>query len=279
MNRMIAFKFNVCVLNFHPAGFGVRCVSGVKPSTEKRSYPERSWLVGLIALMETLVKLGRYSERVRYSCRMYFGLSTVFTHRVYLRMTLFWRPEVFLTFSSSRPGEHVATVQSGSDSGSRVQRLEGEQGAVSQGEEKAEREDQQRGPDGARSVAERRAADPHLHQRLQEHERLPHEEGNDTLAHRLDSRVLKRTVDVAGKCLMCRHVQISDLDTEDSKKDTMVDVVFKKALKEFRLNIFNSYSTALAVSVVNNVNTIIYSITENWLIRPLVCSCKHVPCW
>lgn len=45
--------------------------------------------------------------------------------------------------------------------------------------------------------------------------------------------------------------QISDLDTEDSKKDTMVDVVFKKALKEFRLNIFNSYSTALAVSRPN----------------------------
>lgn len=42
--------------------------------------------------------------------------------------------------------------------------------------------------------------------------------------------------------------QITDLDTEDGKKDTMVDVVFKKALKEFRLNIFNSYSTALAVS-------------------------------
>lgn len=42
-------------------------------------------------------------------------------------------------------------------------------------------------------------------------------------------------------------MQISDLDTEDSKKDTMVDVVFKKALKEFRLNIFNSYSTALTV--------------------------------
>ncbi|XP_028256883.1 unconventional myosin-IXAa isoform X2 [Parambassis ranga] len=41
--------------------------------------------------------------------------------------------------------------------------------------------------------------------------------------------------------------KISDLDTEDSKKDTMVDVVFKKALKEFRLNIFNSYSTALAL--------------------------------
>lgn len=57
-----------------------------------------------------------------------------------------------------------------------------------------------------------------------------------------------QTVDDAGKRLMCRHVQISDLDTEDSKKDTMVDVVFKKALKEFRLNIFNSYSTALAVS-------------------------------
>nr|XP_020461344.1 unconventional myosin-IXa isoform X2 [Monopterus albus] len=41
--------------------------------------------------------------------------------------------------------------------------------------------------------------------------------------------------------------KISDLDTEDSKKDTMVDVVFKKALKEFRLNIFNSYSTVLAM--------------------------------
>ncbi|XP_067351883.1 unconventional myosin-IXAa isoform X5 [Channa argus] len=41
--------------------------------------------------------------------------------------------------------------------------------------------------------------------------------------------------------------KISDLDTEGSKKDTMVDVVFKKALKEFRLNIFNSYSTVLAL--------------------------------
>ncbi|XP_041082739.1 unconventional myosin-IXAa-like isoform X6 [Polyodon spathula] len=41
--------------------------------------------------------------------------------------------------------------------------------------------------------------------------------------------------------------KITDLDTEDSKKDTLVDVVFKKALKEFRLNIFNSYSTALAM--------------------------------
>uniref|UniRef100_A0A4W4GQR3 Myosin IXA n=1 Tax=Electrophorus electricus TaxID=8005 RepID=A0A4W4GQR3_ELEEL len=41
--------------------------------------------------------------------------------------------------------------------------------------------------------------------------------------------------------------KITDLDTENSKKDTMVDVVFKKALKEFRVNIFNSYSTALAM--------------------------------
>ncbi|KAM9408473.1 unconventional myosin-IXAa isoform 2-T2 [Pholidichthys leucotaenia] len=41
--------------------------------------------------------------------------------------------------------------------------------------------------------------------------------------------------------------KINDLDTEDSKKSTMVDVVFKKALKEFRLNIFNSYSTALTM--------------------------------
>lgn len=45
--------------------------------------------------------------------------------------------------------------------------------------------------------------------------------------------------------------QISDLDADDSKNDTMVDVVFKKALKEFRLNIFNSYSTALAVSLAH----------------------------
>ncbi|XP_060770576.1 unconventional myosin-IXAb isoform X2 [Neoarius graeffei] len=41
--------------------------------------------------------------------------------------------------------------------------------------------------------------------------------------------------------------KINDLETEDSKKDTPVDVVFKKALKEFRLNIFNSYSTVLAM--------------------------------
>ncbi|XP_026057844.1 unconventional myosin-IXAb isoform X3 [Carassius auratus] len=41
--------------------------------------------------------------------------------------------------------------------------------------------------------------------------------------------------------------KISDLEAEASQKDTPVDVVFKKALKEFRLNIFNSYSTALAM--------------------------------
>uniref|UniRef100_A0A8C5AM21 Myosin IXA n=1 Tax=Gadus morhua TaxID=8049 RepID=A0A8C5AM21_GADMO len=41
--------------------------------------------------------------------------------------------------------------------------------------------------------------------------------------------------------------KINELETEDGKKDSMVDVVFKKALKEFRLNIFNSYSTALAM--------------------------------
>lgn len=49
------------------------------------------------------------------------------------------------------------------------------------------------------------------------------------------------------------HFQISDLESEDGKKDTMVDVVFKKALKEFRINIFNSYSTALAVSFAPQV--------------------------
>ncbi|KAM9854003.1 unconventional myosin-IXAa-like [Aulostomus maculatus] len=41
--------------------------------------------------------------------------------------------------------------------------------------------------------------------------------------------------------------KITDLESENGKKDTMVDVVFKKALKEFRINIFNSYSTALAM--------------------------------
>ncbi|OBS83152.1 hypothetical protein A6R68_22854, partial [Neotoma lepida] len=40
---------------------------------------------------------------------------------------------------------------------------------------------------------------------------------------------------------------MNDLDNEDSKKDTLVDVVFKKALKEFRQNIFSSYSSALAM--------------------------------
>lgn len=49
-------------------------------------------------------------------------------------------------------------------------------------------------------------------------------------------------------CLLAR-AQIADLESEDGKNDTMVDVVFKKALKEFRINIFNSYSTALAVSL------------------------------
>lgn len=42
--------------------------------------------------------------------------------------------------------------------------------------------------------------------------------------------------------------QMNDLDSEDCKKDTLVDVVFKKALKEFRQNIFSFYSSALAVS-------------------------------
>ncbi|XP_006167320.2 unconventional myosin-IXa isoform X5 [Tupaia chinensis] len=41
--------------------------------------------------------------------------------------------------------------------------------------------------------------------------------------------------------------KMNDLDNEDSKKDTPVDVVFKKALKEFRQNIFSFYSSALAM--------------------------------
>ncbi|KAM4678168.1 unconventional myosin-IXa isoform 2-T2 [Discoglossus pictus] len=39
--------------------------------------------------------------------------------------------------------------------------------------------------------------------------------------------------------------KIGDLDSEDGKKDSMVDVLFKRALKEFRQNIFSLYSTSL----------------------------------
>ncbi|XP_042332591.1 LOW QUALITY PROTEIN: unconventional myosin-IXa [Sceloporus undulatus] len=47
--------------------------------------------------------------------------------------------------------------------------------------------------------------------------------------------------------------KMNDLDSEDCKKDTMVDVVFKKALKEFRQNIFSFYSSALAVGDGNSI--------------------------
>lgn len=80
----------------------------------------------------------------------------------------------------SRAGEPLTALQPRSDAGSRLPRHEGEQGAVPQGEAEAQCEDQQRRP-GASPVAERRAADPHLHQRLQEHERLPDEEGERSL--------------------------------------------------------------------------------------------------
>ncbi|KAG8440257.1 hypothetical protein GDO86_006141 [Hymenochirus boettgeri] len=39
--------------------------------------------------------------------------------------------------------------------------------------------------------------------------------------------------------------KIGDLDSEDGKKDSLVDVLFKGALKEFRQNIFGLYSTSL----------------------------------
>ncbi|KAE8617189.1 hypothetical protein XENTR_v10009004 [Xenopus tropicalis] len=39
--------------------------------------------------------------------------------------------------------------------------------------------------------------------------------------------------------------KIGDLDSEDGKKDSLVDVLFKRALKEFRQNIFSLYSTSL----------------------------------
>lgn len=44
-------------------------------------------------------------------------------------------------------------------------------------------------------------------------------------------------------------LQISDLDSEDGKKDSMVDVLFKRALKEFRQNIFSLYSSSLMVTI------------------------------
>ncbi|XP_069314209.1 unconventional myosin-IXa [Eulemur rufifrons] len=47
--------------------------------------------------------------------------------------------------------------------------------------------------------------------------------------------------------------KMNDLENEDSKKDTLVDVVFKKALKEFRQNIFSSYSSALAMDDAESI--------------------------
>nr|XP_060611556.1 unconventional myosin-IXa isoform X2 [Anolis sagrei ordinatus] len=47
--------------------------------------------------------------------------------------------------------------------------------------------------------------------------------------------------------------KMNDLDSEDCKKDTMVDVVFKKALKEFRQNIFSFYSSALTMGDGNSI--------------------------
>ncbi|CAF88955.1 unnamed protein product, partial [Tetraodon nigroviridis] len=70
---------------------------------------------------------------------------------------------------------------------------------------------------------------------------------NDFLMKKVSGRRLLQRITLTNQrtlTIVCSF-QISDLDAEDSKHDTMVDVVFKKALKEFRLNIFNSYSTAL----------------------------------
>lgn len=64
------------------------------------------------------------------------------------------------------------------------------------------------------------------------------------------------------------------MDTEDSKNDTMVDVVFKKALKEFRLNIFNSYSTALAVRLANTKHKGFFNTVAT---RSLVSPCGPNP--
>lgn len=91
---------------------------------------------------------------------------------------LSWFLLLFLTPDppGSRSGEPVAPLQPGPDAGAKLQGPEGKQGTVAQGEAATQRQDQQRDP-GAHPVAERRTADHQLHQRLQEHERLPHEEG------------------------------------------------------------------------------------------------------
>ncbi|XP_077174229.1 unconventional myosin-IXa isoform X3 [Paroedura picta] len=47
--------------------------------------------------------------------------------------------------------------------------------------------------------------------------------------------------------------KMNDLESEDCKKDTLVDVVFKKALKEFRQNIFSFYSSALSMGDGNSI--------------------------
>uniref|UniRef100_A0A670JTP9 Myosin IXA n=1 Tax=Podarcis muralis TaxID=64176 RepID=A0A670JTP9_PODMU len=77
---------------------------------------------------------------------------------------------------------------------------------------------------------------------------------------------------------------------KDCQKDTLVDVVFKKALKEFRQNILSFYSSALAVSCrVEEHNGHIFKATQYsiptycefcssliWIMdKASVCKCKH----
>lgn len=96
----------------------------------------------------------------------------------------------------SRRGVSVSATQPRPDAGAGPG-VQGEQGAVPQGEAAAQREDQQRGP-GARPVAERLAADPHLCLRLQDHERVPHEEGT---VHDTDM-LMSNNTDHKSKCKM-----------------------------------------------------------------------------
>lgn len=63
-------------------------------------------------------------------------------------------------------------------------RIQGEQGALAQNEAAPQCEDQQCGS-RARPVAERRTADPHMCQWLQEYEWVPHEEGTATVSSSL----------------------------------------------------------------------------------------------
>uniref|UniRef100_A0A8D2LVE0 Myosin IXA n=1 Tax=Varanus komodoensis TaxID=61221 RepID=A0A8D2LVE0_VARKO len=70
--------------------------------------------------------------------------------------------------------------------------------------------------------------------------------------------------------------KMNDLDSEDCKKDTLVDVVFKKALKEFRQNIFSFYSSALAMGDGKSIRyKDLYALFEQILEKTMKCEQRN----